>query len=150
MSKIFLIFLSVVSFGSAVHAQSDASGSKPGAKIVAVVERLARAGIERDVRAVDEIYAEGYFHTNADGSMMSKADVLDSYRAPAGSVKIESNTHDEDKIRISGDTAVFSTRVAYKGVADGRSFTRFYRVTYVLKKKKRWQIIASHASIMTN
>ncbi|HEX8368758.1 MAG TPA: nuclear transport factor 2 family protein [Pyrinomonadaceae bacterium] len=148
-----LIFTLIIVLLFALTASGQTSGGKIADKIrrevIETIERLADAGIKRDARTIDVLYAEDYLHTDADGSLMTKADVLKSYRAPTN-VKIESSTHEDDRIQFDGDTAVVNTKVLYKGRAGNESFSRLYRVTYVLKKKKHWLIIASHASLIMN
>lgn len=114
----------------------------------AVIGALSDAGMRRDVAAIDRIYADGYFHTNADGSVMTKEQVLASYRAPARD-RFGSNEHTEERVRLYGDAAVVSGTVTLKGRTDDQPFVRTWRVTYVLVRRGgRWQIVASHASIL--
>jgi ketosteroid isomerase-like protein len=117
-------------------------------KVLAVIHKLADAGIRRDVKTIARLYSDDYFHTNADGSIMTKAQVLASYRARPD-VTAESNEHGQEKVQLDGDIAVVSSRVTYKGLFKDQPFSRLYRVTYVLKQRRgRWQVIASHASLM--
>ena len=114
----------------------------------AVIAELADAGMRRDVAAIDRIYAGGYFHTNADGSVMTKEQVLASYRAPAQAA-FESNEHAEDRVELYGDAAVVGGTATLKGRMNDQPFVRKWRVTYVLVRRGgRWQIVASHASII--
>ena len=117
-------------------------------KVLTVIHKLADAGIRRDVKTIARLYSDDYFHTNADGSIMTKAQVLASYRARPD-VTAESNEHGQEKVQLDGDIAVVSSRVTYKGLFKDQPFSRLYRVTYVLKQRRgRWQVIASHASLM--
>ena len=114
----------------------------------AVIAELADAGVRRDAAAIDRIYADGYFHTNADGSVMTKEQVLASYRAPAQAA-FESNEHAEDRVELYGDAAVVGGTVTLKGRMNDQPFVRRWRVTYVLVRRAgRWQIVASHASVV--
>src|ERR1043165_837584 len=114
----------------------------------AVIAALSDAGMRRDVAAIDRIYADEYFHTNADGSVMTKEQVLASYRAPARAA-FDANEHTEDRVRLYGDAAVVSGTVTLKGRTNDQPFVRTWRVTYVLVRRSgRWQIVASHASIL--
>ena len=115
----------------------------------AVINALAEAGLKRDVAAIDRIYADDYFHTNADGSVMTKEQVLASYRVPA-QVALDSEEHAEDRVHVSGGVAVVSGTVTLKGREGDRPFVRTWRVTNVLRRQgSRWQIIVSHASFIT-
>lgn len=152
MRRTFVVPLLVVLASCAAHAQTARGTSVEAARrdVLAVIDRLAEAGIRRDVKAIERLYAEGYFHTNADGSVMTKAQVLESYRAPSD-VRVETNRHDEDRVQVFGETAVVNSRVVYKGLAGGEPFSRLYRVTYVLRKRGgAWQLVASHASLLTS
>ncbi|MFL6208684.1 MAG: nuclear transport factor 2 family protein [Pyrinomonadaceae bacterium] len=130
----------------------QASRSKSVAKdeqaVRAVIAALAEAGLRRDVAAIDRLYADDYFHTNADGSIMTKEQVLASYRAPAQAT-FESNEHTEERVQLHGTAAVVSGTVTLKGRMNNQPFVRTWRVTYVLSRRGgRWRIVASHASII--
>jgi len=108
-----------------------------------VFERLNDAGLRRDVAALEQIYAGDYFHTNPDGSIMRRADVMASYRKPATARA----THDDDIWQIHGDTAVVNTRLTTKSAGgEGR-----FRVTYVFERRGgRWQATNSHATMIVD
>src|SRR5205814_9758157 len=55
---------------------------KDSAAILQTLEELSKAGMQRDVGALRRIYATNYFHTNADGSVMERDQVLRSYEEP--------------------------------------------------------------------
>ena len=114
----------------------------------AVIAELADAGRRRDAAAIERLYAPDFFHTNADGSVMTREQVLASYRAPA-TARFESNEQAEDRVELYGDAAVVGGRVTLKGRTNDQPFVRKWRVTYVLVRRGgRWQIVASHASII--
>jgi ketosteroid isomerase-like protein len=147
-----LIVMALVVAASPQALSRSAGGAKSAAKderaVRAVIAELADAGMRRDVAAIDRIYAAGYFHTNADGSVMTKEQVLASYRAPAQAA-FESNEHAEDRVELYGDAAVVGGTVTLKGRMNDQPFVRKWRVTYVLVRRAgRWQIVASHASVV--
>ena len=114
----------------------------------AVIAALSEAGMRRDVAAIDRLYAPDYFHTNADGSVMTRAQVLASYRARA-QASFDSNEHAEERVRLYGDAAVVVGTVTLKGRMNDQPFARTWRVTYVLARRGgRWRIVASHASVI--
>lgn len=127
----------------------DSKREKAKQQVLSVLRTLAEAGLKRDVATLERFHSDDFFHTNADGSMMTKSDVLDSYKA-APTVTIESDQLDEEKVQLKGDAAVVSCRVTLKGrTADGRPFTTPFRVTYVLRRQgESWILTASHASVM--
>src|SRR6058998_3410037 len=105
------IILSALLVGSATlwagqqiaRAANRTHGSEQ--EVLAVIDQLTNAGLKRDVAALDRLYAEDYFHTNADGSLMSKEEVMRSYREPA-KVAIDGSKHDDDRIQVHGDLVV--------------------------------------------
>lgn len=144
----------VLVLAAACPASGQQAGrSKRAAKderaVRAVINALAEAGLGRHVAAINRIYADDYFHTNADGSVMTREQVLASYRAPAQAV-LDSEEHAEDRVHVSGDVAVVSGTVTLKGREGDRPFVRTWRVTNVLSRRGgRWQIIVSHASFVS-
>jgi ketosteroid isomerase-like protein len=133
-----------------VLARESGSGSAGDEKEVrALISLLGDAGMKRDVALIDRIYAADYFHTNTDGSVMTKEQVLASYRSPSN-VSFDSNEHTEDRVIIHGDMAVVSGTVTLRGRMGAQAFVRTWRTTYMLRKEsRRWQIVASHASVMS-
>ncbi|MGI8919889.1 MAG: nuclear transport factor 2 family protein [Pyrinomonadaceae bacterium] len=127
----------------------DSKGEKSKQQVLGVIRALAEAGMKRDVATIERFHSDDFFHTNADGSMMTKSEVLESYKATS-TVRIESDEVDEEKAQLLGNVAVVSCRVTLKGrTADGRPFTTPFRVTYVLRKRgDNWKLTASHASVM--
>lgn len=129
---------------------SSGAGKEDEREVLKTIDALAEAGIKRDLATIERLYSDDYFHTNADGSIMTKQDVLGFYRSGSGG-RIEANKHDEFRVQIHGAMAVVSTRVSIKGrSAQGEAFALTYRVTSVLNKRRGlWQVTASHASLMT-
>jgi ketosteroid isomerase-like protein len=118
-------------------------------EVIAFLDTLTSAGLNRDVAMLDRLYSDGYFHTNPDGSIMTKPQVLASYKAPPGAATIDSDQHDEDRVLIRGNVAVLNTRVILKGRFNGEPYTRTYRITYVFEKRKgNWQAATSHATLI--
>lgn len=146
-----LILIFAVAACCEARGQSRGRAAKPDARreVLAVIEQLAAAGVRRDAAAVGRLYSADYFHTNADGSVMTKAEVLEGYKSPSP-LTVEVNSHDEDRVQVGQGAAVVNSRVTYKGRAGAQPFSRVYRVTYVLRKVKGgWVVAASHASLIT-
>lgn len=117
-------------------------------EVLSIIDNLIEAGLKRDVNVIDRLYSDDFFHTNPNGSIMTKEQVIALYKS-APTATIESSRHDEDKVRIYGKMAIVNNRATIKGMADNQPFERLYRVTYFLRKKgKTWQIVASHSSLI--
>jgi pimeloyl-ACP methyl ester carboxylesterase/ketosteroid isomerase-like protein len=118
-------------------------------KVMAAVKALRHAGLTRDVEALERLYAPDYFHTNPDGSLMTREQVLASYRAPP-TLALHSVEAEEPKVVLRGDFAVVSERLALRGkTSEGHPFVSHYRVTYLLERwESAWRFLNSHASLL--
>lgn len=143
--SILTIATALASFAQTHNGQAIAKAEK---EVISFLDALTEAGLKRDAATLDRLYSDDYFHTNPDGSIMTKAQVLDSYRAAPKSV-IESNQHDEDKVWLHGDVAFINTRMTIKGRVNQGPYVQHYRVTYIFEKMKSgWRAVNSHASLI--
>jgi hypothetical protein len=55
---------------------AQGTNSTYGREVLTVIDALAEAEIKRDIVTNDILYLDDYFHTNADGSVMTKAEVI--------------------------------------------------------------------------
>ena len=118
------------------------------AAVLATVDRLSQAGIAHDVATLSQLYADDYFHTNPDGSLMDRATVLESYSTPTPFTFFASE-RDEEHVLIEGDCAIVSLRTTLRGKRGDDPFSSRYRVTYVLRKRHgRWKFVNSHSSLL--
>ena len=150
--KLFSVCILIISTAVASSAQSHnrqvSIKARAEKEVIAFLDALGEAGLKRDAATLDRLYSDDYFHTNPDGSIMTKAQVLESYRAAPKTI-IESNQHDEYKVWLHGDVALVNTRVIIKGRANDEPYVRYYRVTYIFAKTKSgWRAVNSHASFI--
>lgn len=130
------------------QSQRNSAQSKTEKEVIAFLDALTEAGLQRDVTALDRLYSDDYFHTNPDGSIMTKQQVLASYRVPPTAV-IEADRHDEDRVWARGRVAFVNTRVTIRGRFDGNPYERQYRITYLFEKTKAgWRAVTSHATLI--
>lgn len=143
--SILTIATALASFAQTHNKQISAKAEK---EVISFLDAITEAGLKRDAATLDRLYSDDYYHTNPDGSIMTKAQVLDSYRAAPKTI-IESNQHDEDKVWLHGDVAFINTRVIIKGQTNNEPYVRRYRVTYIFEKTKSgWRAVNSHASFI--
>ena len=152
VNRFLVLYLLVVITCSAAFAQGhehqNSTRTKLEKEVIAFLDALTEAGLKRDAATLDRLYADNYFHTNPDGSIMTKQQVLASYKAPTTAV-IESSQHDEDKVWTGGNVAFVNTRVTIKGKFNDSAFERQYRITYLFEKMKgRWRAVTSHATLI--
>jgi len=98
--------------------------------------------------AIGKLYSDDYFHTNPDGTVMDKAAVIASYRAPS-EFQFTSSERQQQRVQIHDDCAVVNARLVLKGKKGGEGFTSEYRITYVLHQfPDGWKVTNSHATLL--
>jgi len=141
----YLLFL--VLWVTGAEAQ-QASGSAE-AEVLATIDRFSQAGLHRDVAALSQLYSMDYFHTNPDGSVISLATVLNSYRGRP-IVAFDAARAEEQRVLVHGSLAVVNQKLSLHGNRESSGkFTLRYRITYVLEKQEsNWKIVTSHSSLL--
>jgi hypothetical protein len=95
------------------------------------VYRLAK--LNRDIKALDRILADGFNETNQNGNSRDKAQSIELWK----SFTISSLTTDTHEVRVAGDTAmVIGTQTENR--TERMLFTRVY-----VKGPAGWQLLAS-------
>ena len=153
-----VLSLVAIALGAGLAALERPEPAAPGAsagekEVLKALEDLADAGLHRDADRIAKLYTPAYFHTNADGSVMTLADVLAHYRAPT-ETSFDSSKRDEVRVALYGDTAVVSDRTTLHGTRQGQELTTRFRVTTVLVRApsrsgpRAWLVASSHASFL--
>jgi hypothetical protein len=118
--------------------------------VEATIRELERAGreatLQNDIAAWDELLADSWVNTNADGTVTNKAQLLTLLRErPFGFISIED---DDVQVRLHPGAAVVTGRSSrtLRGVGDSIVVrrARFTRV-YVLVNG-RWQVAAAQST----
>jgi ketosteroid isomerase-like protein len=115
-----------------------ASGAE---EIEALEQRLVAAIGAGDLAAYAELVADDYVATRSDGTEMTKAQVMESYRS--GTRGYVGLAISDVKSRVHGDTGVVTARTRGKRIEDGRQVEN--RVLYVrvwARRGGRWQAVA--------
>lgn len=109
-----------------------------------IQQRLARAWVERNHKFIESVLAPEWSVTQADGQVLTRATVLGQM---FDRVRISSMAVDDVSVVLIGDTAVVRGRTLATGTSDGVSATARIRFTDVfIKRRGKWQAVASHAS----
>ena len=143
LSKTILIFLLVFLACGYASAQNSAADE---------VRKLERAWLDayekHDAKAMDEIVADDFMITFADGSIQTKKQILFLLNQPRNPNFPAYKFYTEDvQARVYGDTVVLTGRVVTEWQKDGKPVREQsrYTDTYV-KRNNRWQVVASHLS----
>jgi ketosteroid isomerase-like protein len=112
---------------------SSYSSSELKDQVIATELRWVKAHREMDLEAISEILSDDYRQIQADGSVIRKSQLLDSYRSGERSWEIaESTEHD---IKVLGEVAILIGKWRGKGVNAGEEFdyTARFLALYVLE-----------------
>ena len=113
-----------------------------------IQQQLARAWVERDRAFIERILAPEWSVTQANGSLLSRANVLRS-AFDTEALRVTSLVVDDVTVRMFGTTAVVRGRTVATGTDKGLAINVHLRFTDVfLKRKREWQAVASHASLL--
>lgn len=120
-----------------------------------VIRRLESEGreatLKNDVAANDRLLADNWLNINPDGSITTKAKLLELLKD--GSFKIMSIENDEVVVRVYGegdDAAVVTGQSTTKRAGPGGEvLTRQVRFTRVyVRSKGHWQVVSAHNTLM--
>lgn len=134
------IILFALFTGQAVQATDQA------ATVADLVQKLARAWVDRDRAFIEALLAPDWSVTDSSGAVLTKQQVLDQTFASIDR-SIDAMTIDQVQVRMFGDTAVVTGRTRASGKYQGNSVTATLRFTDVfVLRAGRWVIVASHGS----
>ncbi len=137
--------LSLVTMGQSNDKSKDKSGDRNTEQLILRLENEGReATLKNDVAATERLLADNWINVNADGSVTTKAKLLELLKA--GSFTIQSIENDEVIMRVFGDAAVVTGRSTTKRSGEGGEIlTRQVRFTRVYAKNHgRWLVVSAH------
>ena len=113
---------------------------------IAILQRAWVSALEHgDVAAIEALLAPEFINTNADGSVLPRAEELAPPRD--GTVKFTRATIEDLQVRVLGTTAIATGVAEFVGNFGDRPFAGRERFTDVwLQRDGRWQVVASHNS----
>ena len=137
-----LLLLATVS----AHAQPQNQSQRGVAEEIRKVDReRIQAQVNADSVALDRIYADDFIGIGPSGALRTKKDVLSDFAS--GSLKFQSITTDDVRIRVYGNAAVETGLSTMKGqdadkvVPEANRFTRVW-----IRQGGRWRLVANHYS----
>src|SRR5437764_4460431 len=137
-----LLLLATVS----AHAQPQNQSQRGVAEEIRKVDReRIQAQVNADSVALDRIYADDFIGIGPSGALRTKKDVLADFASR--SLKFQSITTDDVRIRVYGDAAVETGLSTLKGqdadkvVPEENRFTRVW-----IRQGGRWRLVANHYS----
>jgi ketosteroid isomerase-like protein len=115
------------------------------AEITRLENEWVAAIVKKDIDMVNEILADDFNGTGANGATFPKATALEELKT--GAYAVESMQMDEVSVNVYGDTAVSFTSQQEKSKYGGKDSSGHYHFTNVwVKRNGKWQVVASHGS----
>jgi ketosteroid isomerase-like protein len=144
MRRAFL-FLLVLSFLAFTQSMARAQGDET--KIIALENLWNQMQLNHDADAMGKLLDEDFVFTDYDGTVMSKAQFLDSIRDMSYHLTVEAS--EDMKLHRHGDTVVIIGATHEKGTYKGKPYQHRGRFTDTwMKKNGQWLCIASQLSLI--
>ena len=135
-------------------ASAQSSVKKPGVanqtrRLILELERQGReATLKNDLEANDRLLADNWLNVNPDGSVTTKAQLLELLKA--GTFKIRSIENEDVLVRTYGATAIVTGLSTTKRAGqNGETISRQVRFTRVYTKTHgRWRVVSAHNTLV--
>ena len=125
--------------------QSDTETTSVEQTIRQLDKERIQAQIGADAVALNRIYAEDFIGVGPSGTVRMKPQVISDFTS--GSLKFQSITTDEVKIRVYENTAVETGISTMVGQDNGKAVPRDVRFTRVwINQQGQWRLVANHYS----
>lgn len=118
-------------------------------RLILELERRGRdATLKNDIEANDRLQADNWLNVNPDGSVTTKAELLELLKA--GTFKITSIDNEDVLVRTYGDSAVVTGLSTTKRAGqNGETISRQVRFTRVhTKTHGRWRVVSAHNTLV--
>lgn len=137
MRLVLLIAALIVAGGLCSQGQDATKGDDPRETLKRLEREWGDAIVKRDPATIDRIIADDYILTSPEGRLVTKAQILKTFRGPGDpSFVVMDVGLEEMTIRIFGETALVSSRFALKVQSEGRTIETPFRHTDVFVKQK--------------
>ncbi len=135
--------------GSKSHAPD--AGSRSGEaqrEISSLLDQYTQALLNRDVAALDRIWADDLTFVNLRGELLNKQNRIDNIKS--GATAFKSIQLSDKRIRTYGEAAVATFQVALEAQYSGQEGSGNYRVTTVWARTKgMWQMVGVQMTRIT-
>ena len=145
----FAIAMALLSFAFGQSPTQQASqNTNTEQEVRAAIERYRTALLQRDVPALEKIWADDYVFVNASGDVLTKAQRLAN--AKSGATTLDSIKEEENiTVRVYQNSAVATSRVTIKGHYSRQPTSGQYRSTHVwVKGPEGWQLVSNQLTTL--
>jgi ketosteroid isomerase-like protein len=141
LSIVLLVSPILVSQTKSPKAGDDSAGVK---EVMQMIAAYREALIRKDIKKLDQIWADEYLFTNASGVLVTKAERIANLKS--GATALDSIVPNEDQVyvRLYGTVAIVKSHVYLKGQYSGQSTADNFRSMHVwVKRNGSWQLVAN-------
>jgi ketosteroid isomerase-like protein len=126
----------------------NSENSKSEQEVRQTIEKYRAALLQRDIPALEKIWADDYVFVNASGEVLTKAQRLANVKS--GATTLESIKEEENMtVRVYQNSAVATSRVTIKGHYSGQPTSGQYRSTHVwVKGPAGWQLVSNQLTAL--
>lgn len=104
-----------------------------------------KAYMDRDIAALERLYADDYTVTDESGDTTNKTQEID--RLKSGSAVYEATSYEDVKVRVYGKVAIVAGRGTVKGRGKNGAFHKLYFSTNIFVQQKGvWRAVSAHIS----
>ena len=143
------ITMALLSFAFGQSAtQQEPQMNESEQEVRKAIEKYRTALMQRDIPALEKIWADDYVFVNASGEVLTKAQRLAN--AKSGATTLDSIKEEENiNVRVYQNSAVATSRVTIKGQYSGQPTTGQYRSTHVwVKGSEGWQLVSNQLTAL--
>jgi hypothetical protein len=120
-------------------------GGNAEQQIKTLFDQTIAAQLKADTKLFEKILADDYTTIRGDGSVLTKAQEIESYKS--GGIKYEADDVKDLKIRIYGNTAVTTALLTISNIRNGKPYSGTIRSTRVwVKQKGNWKCVTNQAT----
>jgi ketosteroid isomerase-like protein len=145
MKNLFLTIAATLGVSAVAFAQAgSATASSPDTKaVMATLEAMAKATIDKDVATLGKIYGDDLTYSHSSALTETKAEVLKNIQGPNVA---EFMKFSDTKIRVYGDVALAKGVVDFRNGAPGKMLDNNLNILWVMVRRAQgphgWQIVA--------
>jgi ketosteroid isomerase-like protein len=131
------------------QVQQESTDSMSEQEVRQMIGKYRAAMLQRDIAALEKIWADDYVFVNASGEVLTKAQRLANLKS--GATTLESIKEEENiMVRVYQNSAVATSRVTLKGQYSGQPTSGQYRSTHVwVKGPTGWQLVSNQLTALT-
>ena len=145
MKNLFLTLAATLGVSAVAWAQAgSATANSPDTKaVMATLEAMAKATIEKDVAMLGKIYGDDITYAHSSALTETKAQVLKNIQGPGVA---EFMKFSDTNIRVYGDVALAKGVVDFRNGAPGKMLDNHLNILWVMVRRAQgphgWQIVA--------